>query len=63
MQTVALPNEIPRGGSCLSGYTYLNNRSCTSPTAKFVVDAKVFTQDDEPAACINLMINFLVPDA
>ncbi|KAL8287453.1 hypothetical protein RQP46_003311 [Phenoliferia psychrophenolica] len=33
------------------------------PRAKFVVDAKVFTQDDEPAACINLMINFLAPNA
>ncbi|KAK4705566.1 ganglioside GM2 activator, partial [Phenoliferia sp. Uapishka_3] len=32
------------------------------PRAKFVVDAKVFTQNDEPAACVNLMINFLVPD-
>lgn len=32
------------------------------PRAKFIIDAQVFTQDDEPAACLNLMINFLLPD-
>ncbi|GAA5855048.1 hypothetical protein JCM5353_005673 [Sporobolomyces roseus] len=32
------------------------------PRAKFQVDALVYTQDEEPAACINLWINFLVPD-
>ncbi|GAA5911305.1 hypothetical protein JCM5296_004798 [Sporobolomyces johnsonii] len=32
------------------------------PKAKFQVNAQVFTQDDEPAACIDLWINFLVPD-
>ncbi|GAA6064054.1 hypothetical protein JCM10212_006790 [Sporobolomyces blumeae] len=33
------------------------------PRAKFQVDAKIYTQDEEPAACINLWINFLIPDA
>ncbi|GAA5930231.1 sterol transporter [Sporobolomyces koalae] len=32
------------------------------PRAKFQVEAKVYTQDEEPAACISLWINFLVPD-
>ncbi|KDE05689.1 hypothetical protein MVLG_03923 [Microbotryum lychnidis-dioicae p1A1 Lamole] len=32
------------------------------PRAKFVVQANVFTQKDEPAACVNLWINFLLPD-
>jgi hypothetical protein len=31
-------------------------------TAKFVVDVKAFTQTEQPMACLNLMINFLVPD-
>ncbi|SCZ87351.1 BZ3500_MvSof-1268-A1-R1_Chr2-2g04817 [Microbotryum saponariae] len=32
------------------------------PRAKFVIQANVFTQEDEPAACVNLWINFLLPD-
>ncbi|GAA6043384.1 hypothetical protein JCM8097_005298 [Rhodosporidiobolus ruineniae] len=32
------------------------------PRAKFQVNARVFTQDEVPAACVDLWINFLVPD-
>ncbi|GAA5832640.1 hypothetical protein JCM11251_001394 [Rhodosporidiobolus azoricus] len=32
------------------------------PRAKFQVAARVFTQEEQPAACIDLWINFLVPD-
>ncbi|SCV70227.1 BQ2448_1621 [Microbotryum intermedium] len=32
------------------------------PRAKFVVHSEVFTQEHEPAACVDLWINFLLPD-
>ncbi|GAA5849302.1 hypothetical protein JCM8547_006508 [Rhodosporidiobolus lusitaniae] len=32
------------------------------PRAKFQVSARVFTQEETPAACVDLWINFLVPD-
>ncbi|GAA5999493.1 sterol transporter [Rhodotorula paludigena] len=32
------------------------------PRAKFQVQARVFTQEELPAACVDLWINFLVPD-
>ncbi|GAA5974483.1 hypothetical protein JCM11641_003246 [Rhodosporidiobolus odoratus] len=32
------------------------------PRAKFQVAARVFTQEEAPAACVDLWINFLVPD-
>ncbi|TNY21524.1 phosphatidylglycerol/phosphatidylinositol transfer protein [Rhodotorula diobovata] len=32
------------------------------PRAKFQVQARVFTQEELPAACMDLWINFLVPD-
>ncbi|GAA6025280.1 hypothetical protein JCM10207_001281 [Rhodosporidiobolus poonsookiae] len=32
------------------------------PRAKFQVSARVFTQEEVPAACVDLWINFLVPD-
>ncbi|BGP17472.1 hypothetical protein JCM10213_003245 [Rhodosporidiobolus nylandii] len=32
------------------------------PRAKFQVNARVFTQEELPAACVDLWINFLVPD-
>ncbi|KAM0786754.1 Phosphatidylglycerol/phosphatidylinositol transfer protein [Microbotryomycetes sp. NB124-2] len=32
------------------------------PRAKFQVSARVFNQDELPAACIDLWINFLLPD-
>ncbi|GAA5890058.1 hypothetical protein JCM6882_009214 [Rhodosporidiobolus microsporus] len=32
------------------------------PRAKFQIAARVFTQDEQPAACVDLWINFLVPD-
>lgn len=63
VQTVELPNEIPRGTDPSSIPPMRAALTGTAPPAKFIVDAKVFTQDDEPAACINLMINFLAPDA
>jgi len=60
-QTVALPREIPRGES---SYSYWSEKVvwCSRLTkfrfdanaAKFQVDALVYTQDEEPAACINL---------
>lgn len=53
-ETVALPAEIPRGMSpCCSPFA----RSADSyllQTAKFQVSARVFTQEELPAACVDL---------
>ncbi|KAK4057539.1 hypothetical protein OIO90_001608 [Microbotryomycetes sp. JL221] len=66
-QTVALPAEIPRGKLqscfCRDSEVRADHFSILMlSTAKFQVSARVFTQDEKPAACIDLWINFLLPD-
>ncbi|KAG5648059.1 hypothetical protein DXG03_007094 [Asterophora parasitica] len=56
-QTVALPKEIPRGMSLLLPCIPPHISICDS--AKFIVNVRGFTNDDDDMLCLDLSVDFI----
>lgn len=59
-QTVALPKEVPKGGSTPLFVSELHwQNPCLCFLAKFIVDVQGYTDDDDDMFCLKLKVDFM----
>ena len=58
-QTVALPKEIPKGSITTPLNRSLLTIDLPLPIAKFVVQIRSFSIDEEPIVCVDLIVDFM----